>query len=134
MTGCLASGTQITGAPCAAGLQPGYFQPSGGSLGNERNTQNKMFTNQTDVTSHFSTGFIDHTLVTGIAISREEYEADTGKWLTNANGSTIVPPPVSYSDPNSEWSGPVNFTRELTAVSGETSQLLVAMPELLAGV
>lgn len=109
--GCLATGTQITGAPCTGGLKPGYFQPSGGSLGNERNTQNKMFTNQTDVTSHFSTGFVEHTLVTGIAISREEYEADTGKWLTNANGSTIVPPPVSFSDPNSEWTGPVNFTR-----------------------
>jgi catecholate siderophore receptor len=109
--GCLASGTQITGAPCTAGLAPGYFQPSGGSLGNERSTQNKIFTNQTDVTSHFSTGFIDHTLVTGIAISREEYEADTGNWLRNSDGSTITPPPVSYSDPDSHWSGPVNFTR-----------------------
>ncbi|MGY2289165.1 TonB-dependent receptor [Pseudomonas sp. SDO528_S397] len=109
--GCLASGTQITGAPCAAGLAPGFFQPSGGSLGNERKTQNKIFINQTDVTSHFSTGFIDHTLVTGISISREEYEADTGNWLRNSNGSTITPPPVSFSDPNSYWAGPVNFTR-----------------------
>lgn len=109
--GCLATGTQITGAPCTAGLAPGFFQPSGGSLDNERNTQNKMFTNQTDITSHFSTGFIDHTLVTGVAISREEYKADTGKWLTDSNGNTIVPPPVSFSDPNSDWTDPVNFTR-----------------------
>ncbi len=110
-TACLASGTTITGAACASGLAPGYFQPSGGSLGNARRTQNKIFTNQTDVTSHFNTGFIQHTLVTGIALTREEYEADTGNWMRTSSGATVVAPPVSISNPDSTWNGPVNFTK-----------------------
>lgn len=117
-TACLASGRQPNGAACAAGLAPGYFQPSGGSLGNARDTENKIFTNQTDVTTRFATGFIDHTLVTGVALTREEYEANTGNWLRTGSGATIVPPPVSISDPNSYWAGAHNFVRS-AQVNGE---------------
>jgi len=123
-TACLASGVQPSGAACTPGLAPGYFQPSGGSLGNARDTQNKIFTNQTDLTSHFSTGFINHTLVTGIAISREEYEAVTGNWLRTNTGATVTPPPVSISDPDSYWDGPVNFTPS-ASINGELSNRAV---------
>ncbi len=112
-TACLATGVTPAGGACAGTLAPGFFQPSGGSLGNARDTENRIFTNQTDVTSNFSTGFIDHTLVTGVAFTREEYDAKTGNWMRNADGSStgIVIPPVSISDPESYWGGPINFTR-----------------------
>ncbi len=116
-TACLATGVTPAGVACATGgtnPAPGFFRPSGGSLGNARDTENRIFTNQTDVTSNFSTGFIDHTLVTGVAFTREEYEAKTGNWMRNADGTTIPADDldnVSLSDPDSYWGGPINFIR-----------------------
>ena len=123
-TACLASGTRPDGSACTGGLAPGFFQPSGGSLGNARDTENRIFTNQTDLTSRFTTGFIDHTLVTGIALTREEYEAGTGNWRYDATGTTVTPPPVSISDPDSHWNGPVNFIKT-AKIDGELNNRAV---------
>ncbi|HSC82540.1 MAG TPA: TonB-dependent receptor, partial [Pseudomonas sp.] len=108
-TYCLANGSQASGAACPAGLQPGLYRPAGGSQGAARDTNNTIYTNQTDLTTRFATGFIDHTLVTGMAFTREEYDAHTGNWMRTENGSTVTPPDNSIGDPDDHWDGASNF-------------------------
>jgi catecholate siderophore receptor len=103
---CLASGVNpYTGAACTS---PGVYQPSG-PRGNTRDTENTLLYNQTDLTSKFNTGFIEHTLVTGLAFSHEEYRLNSGNSLRNADGTAAVLPPMDIYNPDSYWTGPQNF-------------------------
>ncbi|NCE89694.1 TonB-dependent siderophore receptor [Pseudomonas sp. L13] len=93
-------------------IAPGYYRPTnGGTQGSTRDTTNKVFTNQTDLTSHFNSGFIEHALVMGMAFSREESESHTGSWMRTQEGGVIVPPDNSISSPNSHWVGPHYFSK-----------------------
>ncbi|MDX2277443.1 MAG: TonB-dependent receptor [Hyphomonadaceae bacterium] len=92
--------------PCT--VAPGTYLPSG-PRGNVRNTENTLYYNQTDLTAEFSTGGIQHTLVAGLALTREEYDLVNGSLLRNADGSVIVEPAMSLSDPSGVWAGSTNF-------------------------
>ncbi|MCY1272562.1 putative TonB-dependent receptor BfrD [compost metagenome] len=109
-TWCLANGLQPTGAACGAGNLPGTFRPSG-PRGTTRETTNTYLVNQTDLTSNFSTGFIDHTLVTGVAISKETYDLDSGNSQRNADGTTPTYPLMDINNPNSHYTGPQSYFR-----------------------
>jgi len=110
-TWCLSSGVTPTGGSCS-GVAPGFYQPSG-PRGTARDTKNTILTNQTDLTANFKTGAVEHTMVAGLAFTRETYELDNGNVLRNANGATPNPslPPMSIYDPNSYYTGPVNFIK-----------------------
>ena len=115
---CLADGTNpVTGGACTFGtgstaftLQPGQYQPSG-PRGNRRITNNTIAVNQTDFVGSFDTGTVRHDLVTGFSISHESYDLSTGNVLRNPGGATPNPvlPVMDLFDPDSFWTGPVNY-------------------------
>jgi catecholate siderophore receptor len=107
-TWCIDSGINPwTGAVCAT---PGEYQPSG-PRGTVRDTTNEILVNQTDFTLEFSTGAIQHTLVTGFSLSRESYQRDNGNTLRNPLGATPNPtlPPMAIAAPDNYYTGPLNF-------------------------
>ena len=106
---CLANGTLPTGAACAAGQVPGMYYPSG-PRGGFRDSVNQTLYNQLDLTFNIPGG---HTLVIGTSMLQEDYTLDNGNVLRNANGATPNPTldPISISDPNGIYTGPVNKIR-----------------------
>ena len=106
-TWCLANGQTPAGVACTT---PGFFTPSG-PRGTTRDSKNKLFYSQTDFTTRFATGGIEHSLVAGFSISSEDYHLDSGNSLRNPGGATPNPvlPPMSISNPNTIYAGPLNF-------------------------
>ncbi len=68
-----------------------------------RYQQNEILANQTDITSKFRTGWVEHTLVFGVEVSQEDITRDTFKGLDtesfNAN-NVLTSCAVSYFHPN----------------------------------
>ncbi len=119
-TWCLASGINpATGLACAGGQPAGTYQPSG-PRGYQRDTVNGLAISQTDLTARFDTGGIGHALVVGASFAYESFDLDVGSLLRNADGTLVALPRMDLSNPDSTWTGPVNYT--LTARSeGELS-------------
>lgn len=92
--------------PCT--VSPGVYLPSG-PRGNVRNTENKLYYNETDLTAEFATGGLRHTLVAGLAWTREEYDLVNGNLLRTADGAAIAEPEMSLSDPSGYWPFESNF-------------------------
>jgi catecholate siderophore receptor len=57
-------------------------------------------TNQTDLISHFATGFVSHTLVTGVEFSRQTSNIDRYVNPFNTNNNWIPETPLLDPDPN----------------------------------
>jgi len=108
-TTCMPNGINAyTGAACApAGTR--NFGANGTT--NFRNSFNELLYNQTDLTAEFTTGGWEHTLVAGVALTQENYDLDNGSPLYNANGTRPAIPNQSLANPDSLWTGPVNFIR-----------------------
>jgi catecholate siderophore receptor len=82
-----------------AGSVPGTgLIPATGPRGHSRDTRNAIAISQTDLTSRFSTGSIEHALVTGVSISHESFDLDSGAVLRNADGSPATLPLLSIAD------------------------------------
>ena len=114
-TWCLANGINpATGLACAGGQPANTYQPSG-PRGYQRDTDNGLAISQTDLTSRFEAGGIEHALVVGAAFTKETFDLDTGSLLRNADGTLVALPRMDLSNPDSLWTGPVNHT--LTARS-----------------
>lgn len=112
-TYCLASGIiPSTGVACTA---PNTYQPSG-PRGGTRDTKNKFITNQLDLISTFNTGAVSHNFVIGGSASHESFALNTGNVLRNAGGALPNPvlPVMTLSNPNTIYTGPVNFIRTAT--------------------
>ncbi len=116
---CLSTGFQplpatnvaTTPLACPAGQNvPGTYYPSG-PRGNIRNQENQLFYSQTDLRLDFDTGGLNHTLVVGAAYTKEDYILESGNVLRTPAGGTGAQPPISISDPNTVYTGPVNFIR-----------------------
>jgi catecholate siderophore receptor len=105
-TFCLASGINaFSGADCT---DLNSYTPSG-PRGNVRNTENTLYYNQTDLTAEFDTGGISHTLVAGLALTREEYDLVNGNLLRNADGTVITEAMMDISNPTGLWPSQTNF-------------------------
>ena len=129
---CLANGVNQLGDPCAAGLLPNTYYPSG-PRGNTRDTTNDLFYNQLDLTAELDTGGISHSLVVGGSFSKEDYHLDTGNSQRNPGGTLPNPalPPISISDPNPIYGGPVNFIRS-GSTEGELESYAVYLFDTVA--
>jgi catecholate siderophore receptor len=116
-TFCLPGGEQPTGASCTlnAGtfleivVPPGFYMPSG-PRGNIRDTTNKLLYNQTDFTSDFATGAIQHTFVAGLSLSHETYSLDGYSQYRNDDGTNPYAAPGHFpftpiGDPDSYFTG-----------------------------
>ncbi|RJG55590.1 TonB-dependent siderophore receptor [Sphingobium terrigena] len=106
---CLANGQTPTGLACAAGQVPGTYYPSG-PRGGFRNSVNDTLYNQLDLTFTIPGG---HSLVLGTSMLQEDYALDNGNVLRNAGGALPNPvlDPISISNPNGIYTGPVNAIR-----------------------
>ncbi|MGN6690780.1 MAG: TonB-dependent receptor [Sphingopyxis sp.] len=119
---CLANGLQPIGAganatvgiPCPAGQNtPGSYYPAG-PRGLVRDQVNDLIHNQTDLTVvSGARGGMFNTLVVGASYTQEDYSIENAQLLRNAGGATPNPaqPPISLSNPNTVWTGPVNYIR-----------------------
>jgi catecholate siderophore receptor len=66
--------------------------------------------NQTDLTFHFNTGAIEHSLVVGVSVSHEGYSQITGGEYRNADGSTYLLDPEDLYAPDHIFNQPLNLT------------------------
>ncbi len=114
---CLGNGFQplpltnvaTTPLACPAGSNaPNSYYPSG-PRGNIRNQENQLLYNQTDLRSVFNTGGLEHTLVVGLSLTREDYELVSGNVLRTPTGVTVAQPPISLTAPNTLYVGALNF-------------------------
>jgi catecholate siderophore receptor len=132
-TWCLADGTNpATGAACAAGVPSGSYAPSG-PRGYVRDSSNAIAISQTDLTAHFNTGTVEHALVAGFSFSNETFDLDTGSVLRNADGSTPAAPRMSLENPDSLWTGPVNYFRTARTKGTLSNQALYLFDTLKFG-
>ena len=129
-TWCLPGNITPTGTACVSGtgaaaitVPVGQYLPSG-PRGYMRDTSNAIAISQTDLTSHFSTGGIQHDLVAGVSFSQETFDLDTSSVFRNADGSNpyVAPNHLPFMDlynPDSLYTGPYNKT-----VTGKTEGTL----------
>lgn len=119
---CLSNGRQpiaefgsdpTLGKTCPTDLAPGFMQPAG-PRGLVRDQLNQLLHNQTDlrVTSG-KKGGLRNTLVIGASFTQEDYEIENAQLLRNPGGATPNPiqPPINLANPQTNWTGPVNYTR-----------------------
>ncbi|GAA5077734.1 TonB-dependent receptor [Lysobacter panacisoli] len=129
-TWCLASGINAaTGVACPTTMQPNTYLPSG-PRGFKRDTRNTIAISQTDVISHFDTGSVEHSLVAGVSLSREDFDLDTGNLFRTANGTAVTLPLMSISDPDSRYTGPINFIRSGITEGSLDNQAIYAFDTL----
>ena len=105
---CLADGTNPTGAACT--VAAGGYAPSG-PRGTTRDSTNSIFANQTDFLVDFNTGGIEHNAVIGFSLARESYDLDNGNIQRTATGGTVTYPLMNLYNPDSFYTGPLNYTR-----------------------
>ncbi|HSX61152.1 MAG TPA: TonB-dependent siderophore receptor [Tahibacter sp.] len=120
---CSVTSTPVVGQPpVTIVVPPNTYMPSG-PRGNVRDTSNRMLVNQTDLTSEFNTGSIEHTLVTGFSLMHETFTLDGSSEFRNPDGSNpyVAPNHLPFTDPlnpDTYYTGPRN--RTLTSkVDGE---------------
>jgi catecholate siderophore receptor len=123
--------TNITGyAPClATDPAPGFYQPSG-PRGNLRDSENTLLHNQTDFNWAFETGAMQHNLVFGAAFFVEDFHLDTGNLFRTATGATVVLPQMNIANPNTTYSGPLNYLRSSIQDGQRKNQAIYAFDNI----
>ena len=148
---CLAStGLQPNGLPCTVtianvltgggtlgsvtvNLPPGFFQPNG-PRGLVRDQENKLFYNQTDVTLVTGEeGGTRNTLVLGGSLTWEDYSIETASLARTAGGIAVVLPLIDISDPDTVYTGPLNYTVTGRSKAKSDNQAIYAFDTLELG-
>lgn len=118
---------------CAAGTVPGVYTPTPkGPRGLVRDTTNKILSNQTDLTWKFNTAGIEHTLVTGLSFSAEQYELKSGNVFRLPGGATPNPiqDNVNAYTGNGLYTGPYNYVLATTTSGNLNNQAIYAFDNL----
>lgn len=161
-TFCLASGVQpITttpngtiGAACTASLTnvvdsagvyhtssnpldvtvaPGFFQPNG-PRGLIRDQINDLLFSQTDlrvVTGE--AGGMRNTLVVGASFTQEDYGITTASLARDTLGRAVALPQISLADPDTVYTGPVNYTMTAQSKASNNNKAIYAFDTLELG-
>ncbi|MET1079249.1 MAG: TonB-dependent siderophore receptor [Pseudomonas sp.] len=106
----------------AAGILPGNFRFR--SAGAGRDTTTELAINQTNLNWNFTTGFIEHNLVTGVELSRETLDRTTFNYNPDLN------PQYALAAPPEHYSGPLNKADASSVDSTLTDQALYAFDTL----
>lgn len=89
-----------------------------------RNSRTEYFINQTDLTLEFSTGSLEHTLVAGVELSKEEVENDPFSGLDSETGEftsiNSVVQPIFNPNPYQPWTTPIVASGNVRRVKVET--------------
>lgn len=89
---------------------PGLFQPNG-PRGLVRDQVNTLLYNQTDLRVESGhRGGLHNTLVVGGALTWEDYSITSASLIRNAAGQALVLDQISLANPNTVYSGPINYT------------------------
>ncbi len=140
-TFCLASGVQpVTAAnltsPAACGtLAPGFYRPSG-PRGLVRDQVNDLLYNQTDLhVISGEKGGVRNTLVIGVSFTQEDYFLESGQLLRNPGGAGTNPtlPDISLTNPNTVWTGPINYVRTGDSYGDTRNKAIYAFDTLELG-
>jgi catecholate siderophore receptor len=147
---CLASGVQPNGQPCTVSitnvLRPngtfgtynatvpaGFFQPSG-PRGLVRDQENQLLYNQTDLTFvSGDEGGTRNTLVIGASFAWEDYSIETASLARSAAGQAVVLPLIDISNPDTVYTGPINYTVTAQSKAESTSKAIYAFDTLELG-
>ncbi|MDH4561541.1 TonB-dependent siderophore receptor [Pseudomonas sp. BN411] len=87
------------------GVPPGRYRPAGPQASG-RDTTTEMWINQTNLRASFDTFGLGHELVTGMEISREDFDL---KSYNHGLGNALYPSNgFDLSNPPGHWDGPVN--------------------------
>jgi catecholate siderophore receptor len=147
---CLASGVQPNGLPCtvtitnaATGEGParsveitvprGMFQPNG-PRGLVRDQENQLLYNQTDVTVvSGEEGKLRNTLVVGGSYLQEDYQIESASLPRNSSGVTLVLPQIDFGNPDTVYTGPINYTVTARSKSASSSKAIYAFDTLELG-
>ncbi|HEX8057623.1 MAG TPA: TonB-dependent receptor, partial [Novosphingobium sp.] len=111
-------------------VAPGFFQPNG-PRGLVRDQVNQLFYDQLDlrVESGEKGGF-HNTLVVGGALTWEDYSITSANLIRNAAGQALVMAPVSLANPNTTYSGPINYTLASKSKSNTSNKAIYAFDNL----
>ena len=149
-TFCLDDGLQPNGQACTVTIAnvltnagtlgsvtvivpPGFFQPNG-PRGLVRDQENKLFYNQTDVTVVTGKeGAMRNTLVVGGSLTWEDYNIETASLARTADGIAIVLPLIDISNPDTVYTGPINYTVTARSKSRSSDQAIYAFDTLDLG-
>ncbi|UUY10354.1 TonB-dependent siderophore receptor [Pseudomonas sp. J452] len=104
-------------------LGNGQYQYRSGS-GNGRDTTSKLAINQTNLVWNFATGFIDHSLVTGMEVSRETVDK------TNFSNNLDLDLVYDLDNPPGYYNGPRHKTNTSTVDAELTDQALYVFDTL----
>ena len=124
-----------TGAGPALGsvtvtVPPGFYQPSG-PRGLVRDTVNDLFYNQTDLRwVAGEEGGLRNTLVIGGVLSWEDYEIINASLPRNAAGAPVLLPQIDLSNPDTIYTGPVNYTVTARSKSSTRNTAIYAFDNL----
>jgi catecholate siderophore receptor len=137
---CLANGQTPLGIACPVGQTPGIYYPtaltnsSAGARGLVRDQENQLLFNQTDLRFvSGEEGGVRNTLVIGAALAQEDYQIETASLLRNPDGTAATQPPISISDPDTVYTGPINYTVFARAKSETTNKAIYAFDTLELG-
>ena len=113
-------------ASLAVPVAPGFFQPNG-PRGLVRDQENELMTNQTDFKIESGhKGGMHNTLVVGAQLTWEDYGITTASLARNAAGQAVILPPISMANPDTTYTGPVNFTVTAKSKSHTTNKAIYA--------
>jgi catecholate siderophore receptor len=114
-------------------VAPGFFQPNG-PRGLVRDQENQLFFNQTDVRIESGEkGGLHNILVIGAALSWEDYSITTASLARNALGQAVVLPQIQLSNPNTIYTGPINYTVTARSKAETTNKAIYAFDNLELG-
>lgn len=124
---------RTTANPLAITVPAGFFQPNG-PRGLVRDQVNTLLQNQTDLTvvSGDKGGF-HNILVVGGSATWEDYSITTASLTRNALGQAVVLPQINIGNPDTFYTGPINFTVTARSKSNTRNLAVYAFDTLELG-
>jgi len=111
----------------------GFYQPNG-PRGLVRDQENQLLYNQTDVTVvSGEEGGTRNTLVIGAAFTQEDYSIETASLARNTLGQALVLPQIDISNPDTVYTGPINYTVTARSRADSSSAAIYAFDTLELG-
>jgi catecholate siderophore receptor len=129
-----ANATAAIGLACPAGLNPGFWLPSG-PRGRVRDQVNDLVYTQVDLRIETGAGGpLHNVLVVGGSLAWEDYSIETAELARNADGSAFGPLPIdSISNPAAIYTGPINYIVTARSRGDSSNQAIYAFDTLEIG-
>jgi catecholate siderophore receptor len=114
-------------------VPPGFFQPNG-PRGLVRDQLNDLFYNQTDLrVVSGEEGGTRNTLVIGASFTNEDYSIETASLARDALGQAVVLPLIDIANPDTVYTGPINYTVTARSKSETKNAAIYAFDTLELG-